>query len=84
MTMKTTLHLGIDQGEYWVENSFSGFFFNGRYQSREALRSAILTRRNDYYRAFPLKTFRISLMTDDADFKDLVEEINNTPYERDE
>jgi hypothetical protein len=84
VTMKTDLHLGIDKGEYWVENSFGGFFFNGRYQSREALRSAILTRRNDYYRAFPRKTFRIRLMTDNADFKDLVEEINNTPYERDE
>ena len=84
VTMKTKLLLGIDQGEYWVENSFGDFFFNGRYQSREALRAAILTRRNDYYRAFPRKTFRIRLTTDNADFKDLVEEINNTPYERDE
>lgn len=82
--MTTNLHMGVNEGEYWVENSFGGFYFGGHYPSLEELRSAILARRNDYYRAFPHKRFHIVLTTDNADFSDFVEKINNTPYRRDE
>lgn len=84
VTMKTKLHLGADNGIYWVENSFGGFYFGGRYKTAELLQAAILDRRNDYYRAFPQKRFRIVLTTDNADFKDMIDNINNTPYARDE
>ena len=84
LSLTTNLHLGIDKGKYWVENSFGGFLFGGRYESREALRNAVLQRRNDYYRAFPQKRFRIELTTDNPDFHDFVEDINNKPYNQDE
>ena len=84
LSMKTKLLLGTDEGVYWVENSLGGFYFGGRYPSLESLRSAILDRRNDYYRAFPQKRFHIVLTTDNPDFQGFVEDINNTPYHRDE
>ena len=82
--MKTKLHLGVHEGTYWVENAFGGFYFGGRYESREKLSHAILGRRNDYYRSFPQKRFIIQLSTDNKDFQDLLDDINNTPYNRDE
>lgn len=82
--MKTKLRLGADDGVYWVENSFGGFYFGGRYESREKLHYAILGRRNDYYRSFPQKRFTIKLSTDNAEFQDMLDDINNTPYDRDE
>ena len=82
--MKTKLRLGVNEGAYWVENSYGGFYFGGRYGSREALLYALLERRNDYYRSFPQKRFIIKLTTDNEEFKDLLNDINNTPYDRDE
>lgn len=84
VTMKTDLHLGIDKGEYWVENSFGGFLFGGRYKSLQNLRSYIIERRNDYYRSFPQKHFIIRLTTTNSEFQDMIDDINNTPYMRDE
>ena len=85
VTMKTTLLMGVDEkGMYWVENAFGGFYFGGRYESILKLYDAILQRRNDYYRSFPQKRFIISLSTDNDEFKSLLEDINNTPYDRDE
>ena len=85
VTVKTTLFLGVDEkGVYWVENAFGGFYFGGRYESAEKLRDAILQRRNDYYRSFPQKRFIISLHTDNKEFQPMLDEINNTPYDRDE
>ena len=84
VSMKTTLRLGIDKGEYWVENSYGGFYFEGRYPSLESMRLAILDRRDDYYRAFPQKRFHIALSTDNPDFQGFVEDINNTPYDHNE
>ena len=84
VSMKTTLRLGTNQGGYWVENNWGGFYFGGCYSSLESLRSAILERRNDYYRAFPQKSFHIELTTNNPDFQGFVEDINNTPYDRDE
>jgi len=84
VTMKTNLHLGIDKGEYWVENSFGGFLFGGRYNSLQNLRSYIIERRNDYYRSFPQKHFIIRLTTTNSEFQDMIDDINNTPYMRDE
>lgn len=82
MTMKTKLHLGNADGVYWVENAFGSFFFNGSYKSRDALRSYLLERRNDYYRSFPQKRFNIVLYTEDKAFQSILDDINNTPYER--
>jgi hypothetical protein len=82
VTIKTKLYLGNDKGTYWVENSHGGFYFDGRYESREKMRYAILERRNDYYRSFPQKHFTIKLSTDNAEFRDMLDEINNTPYDR--
>ena len=76
--------LGVEEGVYWVESGFGGFHFGNRFDTLEAMRSYIINRRNDYYRAFPQKRFHIVLRTDNLDFKDFVEEINNTPYKRDE
>lgn len=85
VTMKTKLYLGVDdKGVYWVENAFGGFYFGGRYESAEKLSNAILQRRNDYYRSFPQKRFIISLRTDNAEFQPMLDNINNTPYDRDE
>ncbi len=82
--MKTRLSLGADDGVYWVENFFGGFYFAGRYESLDKLYYAILERRNDYYRSFPQKRFIIKLSTDNPEFQDMLDDINNTPYERDE
>jgi hypothetical protein len=83
--MKTKLHMGVDeQGVYWVENGFGGFYFGGRYESKEKLYDAILERRNDYYRSFPQKRFIIRLRTDNPEFQPMLDDINNTPYDRDE
>ncbi len=84
ITMKTDLHLGFNNGEYWVENSFGGFLFGGRYKSLQNLRSYIIGRRNDYYRSFPQKRFIIRLTTDNNEFQDMIDDINNTPYMRNE
>lgn len=84
VTMKTTLRLGVSDGVYWVENNWGGFYFGGRYESREKLCAAILERRNDYYRSFPQKRFIIRLTTDNAEFLDMIDNINNTPYDRDD
>lgn len=77
--------MGVDeQGVYWVENGFGGFYFGGRYESKEKLYDAILERRNDYYRSFPQKRFIIRLRTDNPEFQPMLDDINNTPYDRDE
>ena len=86
VTMETKLDLGVNEGVYWVENSgpLGSFYFSGRYESLEKMRYAILERRNDYYRSFPQKRFIIQLSTDNPEFQDMVDDINNTPYDRDE
>ena len=73
VTMKTNLHLGFSNGEYWVENSFGGFLFGGRYESRQELQSYILERCNDYYRSFPQKRFIIILTTNNDEFQDMID-----------
>ncbi|MBR2183957.1 MAG: hypothetical protein IJ897_00825 [Prevotella sp.] len=80
LTIETKLHLGNKEGKWWVENFFGYFYFGGSYESRERLRYGILERRNDYYRSFPQKRFTINLSTDNAEFQDMLDDINNTPY----
>ena len=85
LAMKTKLLLGVDEkGMYWVENTFGGFYFGGCYKSVAKLYDAILQCRNDYYRSFHQKRFIISLCTDNDEFQPLLDDINNTPYDRDE
>ncbi len=80
--METKLHLGNKDGKWWVENFFGDFYFGGSYESRERLHYGILERRNDYYRSFPQKHFTIKLSSDNAEFQDMLDDINNMPYDR--
>ena len=77
----TQLHLGKDeQGVFWVESGFGNFYFGTRKNTLSELEEYIIYMRNEYYRAFPDKHFRIVLSTSDNAWQELVDKINaNNP-----
>ena len=76
------LSLGDDGGIYWVESGFTNFLFDTRLPSNESnpkgLKFYLRNTRDDYYRAFPGKKFRIVLSSKNGNFADIIEELNKT------
>lgn len=67
-----------EDNKWWVENHIENFFFGTCVKSKEELRAYIEYMRNEYYRAFSDKNFRIVFTTNNKDFKEFVDEINST------
>lgn len=65
-----------EEGVCWVESSVDDFYFGGRYNSLEELKQYLIYTRNEYYRAFPDKHFRITLTTDKEGWQEFLDEVN--------
>lgn len=63
--------------DYWVESG-PDFYFGGRYNSAEALKQYLIYMRDEYYRSFPGKQFRLVLKTSDKELQPLFDEVNAT------
>lgn len=76
--IQTRLHLGkTEDGFYWVENGYGNFFFGERKETQSELEEYLVYMRNEYYRAFPDKRFRIVFTTTDEDWQEVVDKVNS-------
>ena len=72
----THLNLGQTDNVFWVEDGVENFSFGTRKNSLAELGSYIVYTRNEYYRAFPNKKFRIVFTTKCKEWQDFVDKIN--------